>query len=380
VIGGGKGKQEKALLYQANRIERDRGRFKKIVRGAIRSGIRKYISHGELIGRKGKDLVSIPLPQLEIPRFRFGQNPKGVGQGEGDPGDPIALDPNGPGQKQAGSDPGDHILEVELTLEELAEIMGEELALPRIEPRGKKNIVAQRDKYKSIARTGPEALRHFKRTFRQALRRQIITGTYDPAEPKVWPVKEDKLYRSWKTLPEQESNAVVIYMMDVSGSMGDEEKELVRLTSFWIDTWLTSQYKGVERRFIIHDAAAREVDAETFFHTRESGGTRISSAYEVCLKLMRESFPSQDFNLYPFHFTDGDNFSDDDEQALKLLSEIVPQANVFCYGQVEGSYGSGGFLKQIQEKVKEEEKVRTATLRGRESIYDALKAFLGTGR
>jgi sporulation protein YhbH len=367
-------------LYQTNRIERDRGRFKKIVRGVIRSGIRKYISHGELIGRKGKDLVSIPLPQLEIPRFRFGQNQKGVGQGEGNPGDPIALDPDGPGQKQAGSDPGDHILEVELTLEELAEIMGEELALPRIEPRGKKNIVAQRDKYKSIARTGPEALRHFKRTFRQALRRQIITGTYDPAEPKVWPVKEDKLYRSWKTLPEQESNAVVIYMMDVSGSMGDEEKEWVRLTSFWIDTWLTSQYKGVERRFIIHDAAAREVDQETFFHTRESGGTRISSAYEVCLKLMRESFPSQDYNLYPFHFTDGDNFGDDDEQALKLLSEIVPQANVFCYGQVEGAYGSGGFLKQIQEKVKEEEKVRTATLRGRESIYDALKAFLGTGR
>jgi sporulation protein YhbH len=367
-------------LYQANRIERDRSRFKKIVRGAIRSGIRKYISHGELIGRKGKDLVSIPLPQLEIPRFRFGQNPKGIGQGEGKPGDPVALDPNGPGQKQAGSDPGDHILEVELTLEELAEIMGEELALPRIEPRGKKNIVAERDKYKSIARTGPEALRHFKRTFRQALRRQIITGTYDPAEPKVWPVKEDKLYRSWKTLPEQESNAVVIYMMDVSGSMGDEEKELVRLTSFWIDTWLTSQYKGVERRFIIHDAAAREVDGETFFHTRESGGTRISSAYEVCLKLIRESFPSQDYNLYPFHFTDGDNFSDDDEQALKLLSEIVPQANVFCYGQVEGAYGSGGFLRLIQEKVKEEEKIRTATLRDRESIYDALKAFLGTGR
>jgi sporulation protein YhbH len=369
-------------LYLAKRIERDRARFKKIVRGAIRSGIRKYISHGELIGRKGKDLVSIPLPQLEIPRFRYGQAPKGVGQGDGDPGDPIALDPNGSGEKKAGSDPGEHILEVELTLEELAEIIGEELALPRIEPRGKKNIVTERDKYKSIARSGPEALRHFKRTFRQALRRQVISGTYDPAEPKVWPVKEDKLYRSWKTIPEQESNAVVIYMMDVSGSMGDEEKELVRLTSFWIDTWLTSQYTGVERRFIIHDAAAREVDSETFFHTRESGGTRISSAYEVCLKLIRKSFPPQDYNLYPFHFTDGDNFSDDDEQALKLLQEIIPSANVFCYGQIEGTYGSGQFLKRIQEKVdgEEKEKVRTATLRDRESIYDALKAFLGTGR
>ena len=89
-------------MYQANRIERDRGRFKKIVRGAIRSGIRKYISHGELIGRKGRDLVSIPLPQLEIPRFRFGQAQKGVGQGEGNPGDPIALDPGEAGKNRPG--------------------------------------------------------------------------------------------------------------------------------------------------------------------------------------------------------------------------------------------------------------------------------------
>jgi sporulation protein YhbH len=367
-------------MYMANHIERDRARFKKLVRGAIRSGIRKYISHGELIGRKGKDLVSIPLPQLEIPHFRFGEGRQGVGQGDGEIGEPVALDPEGQGAGKAGSDPAEHILEVELTIEELAGIMAEELALPKIEPRGKKNITAQKEKYSGIANSGPESLRHFKRTFRQALRRQLISGTYEPVDPKVWPVKEDKRYRSWKTTPEWDSNAVVIYMMDVSGSMGDESKEMVRLISFWIDTWLTSQYKGVERRFIVHDAAAREVDAETFFHTRESGGTRISSAYELCLKLVRESFPPADYNIYPFHFTDGDNFSDDDERALQLLVEIVAAANVFCYGQVQGGYGAGSFLKLLQEKVENEEKVLTATIQSRDNIYDALKAFLGTGR
>jgi len=367
-------------MYMTNHIERDRARFKKLVRGTIRSGIRKYISHGELIGRKGKDLVSIPLPQLEIPHFRFGEGRQGVGQGDGETGEPVALDPDGQGPGKAGSDPGEHILEVELTIEELAGIMAEELALPKIEPRGKRNITAQKEKYNGIANSGPESLRHFKRTFRQALRRQLISGTYEPADPKVWPVKEDKRYRSWKTTPEYDSNAVVIYMMDVSGSMGDESKELVRLISFWIDTWLTSQYKGVERRFIVHDAAAREVDPETFFHTRESGGTRISSAYELCLKLMRESFPPADYNIYPFHFTDGDNFSDDDERALQLLVEIVAKANVFCYGQVQGGYGAGSFLKLLQERVENEEKVLTATIQSRDNIYDALKAFLGTGR
>jgi uncharacterized sporulation protein YeaH/YhbH (DUF444 family) len=122
------------------------------------------------------------------------------------------------------------------------------------------------------------------------------------------------------------------------------------------------------------------VDSETFFHTRESGGTRISSAYDLCLKLLRESFPPTDYNIYPFHFTDGDNFSDDDQLALKLLEGIVPLANVFCYGQVDGGYGSGPFLKLLQERIKNEEKVLTATLQNRDNIYDALKAFLGTGR
>jgi sporulation protein YhbH len=366
-------------MYMSKRIEVDQARFKKIVRGAVRSNIRKYLSREELIGRRGKDLVSIPIPQLEIPRFRFGAAREGVGQGDGNVGDPVALDPE-EGAGKAGSEPGEHLLEVELSIEELAQIMAEELALPKIEPRGKKNISAEKDKYVGIAKTGPESLRHFKRSFRQALRRQVISGSYDPADPRVWPIKEDKRYRSWKTTFEPESNAVIIYMMDVSGSMGEEQKEIVRLTSFWIDAWLISQYKGVERRFIIHDAEAREVDPETFFRTRESGGTRISSAYEVCLRLVHERFPPDDYNIYPFHFTDGDNFSDDNDKAFKSLQDLLPLANVFCYGQVAGIYGSGHFLKLIQDVGGSEGKLLTAEIRNREGIYDALKAFLGTGR
>ena len=84
--------------------------------------------------------------------------------------------PQGDGEGGAGDQPGGHILEVELTMEELADILGEELALPRIEPRGKKNIVTTRDKYTGIRQAGPESLRHFKRTFKRALKRQIALG------------------------------------------------------------------------------------------------------------------------------------------------------------------------------------------------------------
>src|SRR5213594_1826863 len=160
------------------KIERDSQRFHKLVRGKVKSNLNKYISRGELIGKKGKDLVSIPLPQIDMPQFRYGQKGSGgVGQGDGDPGTPLTA-PQGDGTSGAGDQPGGHILEVELTMEELAEILGEELALPRIEPRGKKNIATTRDKYTGIRQAGPESLRHFKRTFKRAMKRQIASGVY----------------------------------------------------------------------------------------------------------------------------------------------------------------------------------------------------------
>src|SRR5204863_3210773 len=99
----------------------------------------------------------------------------------------------GPGQQPgdgsgAGDQPGGHILEVELTMEELAEILGEELALPRIQPRGKKNITSKRDRYTGIRQAGPESLRHFKRTFKRALKRQIASNAYDPGRPLIIPI------------------------------------------------------------------------------------------------------------------------------------------------------------------------------------------------
>src|SRR5438128_9349898 len=106
------------------RIERDHQRFRKIVRGKVKSNIGKYISRGEMIGKKGKDLVSIPLPQINIPQFRYGQKGSGgAGQGDGDVGTPLGPPQPGQGKSGAGDQPGGHILEVELTMEELAAIL-----------------------------------------------------------------------------------------------------------------------------------------------------------------------------------------------------------------------------------------------------------------
>jgi len=367
------------------KIKQDHSRFRQIVRGKIKQNLRKYISKGEMIGKQGKDLISIPVPQIDLPHFEFDhRDTGGVGQGQGDPGQilqPGNIQP-GTGQQGAGQGSGEHSLEVDISFEELAQMLAEVLELPNIQPKGTDRMIAQKARYTGVQTSGPEALRHFKRTFKRALRRQLIMGSYNPKRPMIVPTGEDRRYRSWKIKNEPETNAIIIYMMDVSGSMGDEQKEIVRIESFWIDTWLRSQYKGLETRYIIHDAIAKEVDRDTFFHTRESGGTMISSAYKLCAEIIEADYPVSDYNIYPFHFSDGDNWSADDTRlCLDLMkNRLLPVSNIFCYGQVESPYGSGQFIKDLREAFSGEEKVLTSEIPHKDAIYRSIQDFLGKGK
>jgi sporulation protein YhbH len=339
-----------------------------------------------MITRKGGDRVSIPVPQIDLPRFTFGSSEGGgVGQGDGQPGDPIpgqGQEQDGQGQQKAGQDAGEHSLEVDVSLEELAQMLGEELSLPNIKPKGASEIVTKSHKYTNIHTEGPQSLRHFKRTFREALKRQIASGVYNPLNPIIVPIKKDLRYRGWSENPRPQTNAVIVYMMDVSGSMGDEQKEIVRTEAFWIDTWLRSQYEGVHRRFIIHDAVAREVDEETFYKTRESGGTLISSAYRLAMDIIKKDYPAAEWNIYPFHFSDGDNWSSEDTKLCldMVASEMLPVVNQFSYGQVESRYGSGQFFKDLLERFTGEEFVVATRIADKEGIYESIKTFLGGGR
>ncbi len=189
-------------------------------------------------------------------------------------------------------------------------------------------------------------------------------------------------YRSWKTTLLPEANAVIIYAMDVSGSMGTEQKELVRITAFWIETWLRSQYKSIDIRYIVHDAAAKEVDQHTFYHLREGGGTKISSAYKLALRLIEERYPPEDWNIYCFHFSDGDNWGGGDtrECVAILRNKLLPAINLFCYGQVRSLYGSGRFAHDLHEYLGRAENLVISEISDRDDIYDSIKDFLGKGK
>jgi uncharacterized protein len=363
-------------------ILEDHRRFREIIKGRIKQHFKKYVTQGEMIGRQEKEFVKIPVQSIEIPRFRYGSKDQGgVGQGQGQPGDAVDGQQS-EGRGQAGDTPGQHLHEVDVSLEELADILGEELELPKIEPKGNKSIETIKTKYSGRAPVGPNSLRLFKQSYKEALKRQISSGTYNPDDPIVVPIKEDMRFRTTKKITKPQANAVVIYMMDVSGSMGDEQKEIVRLESFWINTWLRRNYKGLETRFIIHDAAAKEVDEKTFFSTSESGGTLISSAYKLAKRIIEEDYPIQTWNIYPFHFSDGDNWSGEDTRVcLSLLKEFfLPSVNIFGYGQVESKYGSGQFLKDLEKAFVEDDRLIMSKIESRDKIMQSIKDFLGKGR
>lgn len=361
-------------------IKEDQNRFRDIVKGKIKENFRKYVSQGEMIGKRENDFVKIPLPQIDIPNFRYGPKQKGgVGQGQGEPGEGVGEP--GDGKGAPGNEAGEHMLETELTIEELADILGEKLELPKIMPKGVKNIESTRQKIGGLAPVGPSGLRHFKSSYKNALKRYITSGMFDPENPII-PIKKDFQYRSFKTVTKPMTRAVIIYMMDVSGSMGDEQKEIVRLESFWINAWLRKHYKGLETRFIIHDAAAKEVDEDTFFKTSESGGTLISSAYKLAQEIILKEYNPVEWNIYPFHFSDGDNWSGEDTRlCVRLIQEFfLNNCNVFCYGQVESKYGSGQFLKDLQKEFPSDDRIILSQIENRDKILDSIKDFLGKGK
>jgi uncharacterized sporulation protein YeaH/YhbH (DUF444 family) len=362
------------------KIDSDLGRFKDIIRGKVKNGLDKFVASDDLIGQQNGKLIKIPLKYIDLPRFVYGSRDKGgVGQGPGESGDPSN---DGSGKsKSGGDDEGEHEFSLEFTPEELAQILMEHLNLPKLEDKGKGKVHAEKSKYNKVSHSGSESLRHFRKTFKEALKRDIATGTYNPDNPKIIPIKEDKRYKSYSTQQSPEINTVAIYMMDVSGSMEDEQKHIVKSEIFWIDLILKLSYKDIESVFIIHDSKAREVSREDFFKVSTAGGTHISSAYKLCSEIIEKEYPYSEWNIYPFHFTDGDNYNTTDSNlATDILSEkIFPNCNTFSYGQVKSPNGSGDFMDHLGKFV-ENEKLTVSQINEPADILTSIKSFFEEGK
>ncbi|WP_131919971.1 sporulation protein YhbH [Heliophilum fasciatum] len=353
----------------------DQARHQTRVKEALRKNLHQIIAEEGIVLSDGKKTIKVPIRSLEEYRFRYDHNKqKHAGQGDGDSavGDVIRRDPGGSGGKStggAGSDPGLDYYETEVNIEELQDLLFTDLSLPNLERKQSPELETATYQFVDIRKKGLSGNIDRKRTLLEAFKRNARFG-----KPGFSPVTQDDLrYKTWEIQPQYESNAVVLAIMDTSGSMGSFEKYIARTFFFWMTRFLRTKYRAVQIRFIAHHTEAKEVTEEEFFTKGESGGTRCSSAYQYALQLIDAHYPPKDYNIYAFHFSDGDNLSTDNEQCVRLIQQLLEKTNQFGYGEIVRSHFSSSLMNALRKI--QHPHFTALTVRERGEVYHALCTF-----
>ncbi|MGN8770677.1 sporulation protein YhbH [Paenibacillus barengoltzii] len=355
----------------------DQQRHQEKVREVIKQNLPDLVTEENIIMSDGKQIIKVPLRNLEEYRFIHNyQKHKHVGQGDGssEVGDVLGQDSpkdNGKGGKggKAGDQPGYDYVEAEISIEELEDMLFEEMELPYIEEKDKADLETESIRFNDIRKKGLMSNIDKKRTILENLRRNATAGT-----PGIHGITPDDLrYKTWEDVVVPHSNAVILAMMDTSGSMGTFEKYCARSFFFWMTRFLRRQYEKVEIVFLAHHTEAKEVSEEEFFTRGESGGTICSSVYQKALEIIDTRYPPSSYNIYPFHFSDGDNLTSDNERCVKLIGELMKRSNMFGYGEVN-QYNRGSTLMSAYRTIKQE-KFMYYVIKEKGEVYNALKRF-----
>jgi len=359
---------------------RDQVRHEAKVREAIRENLTDIIGNEDIITADDSKIIRVPIRSLDLYHFRFDPlNRDRVGQGEGGTkkGDVLGQMPGqqkGPGKgKQAGNEAGIDYYEVGVTLEEISALLFEDLQLPNLKDKGQHLVEALLPKFNEIRKKGAASNVDLKRTLIESLKRSAATGQagFHGIE------QQDLRYRTWTPKLEPQRNAVIVAMRDVSGSMGEFEKYISRAFYFWMVRFLRHRYNKVEIVFITHHTEAKEVDEQAFFTMGESGGTLVSSAYKLALDVIDKRYNPRAWNIYPFHFSDGDTWGpDDNRMCVELVRQLLQRSNLFGYGEIrEGQrYASSSTLMSAFAEITEPEFVGV-TIAGKDEVYPALRKF-----
>ncbi len=423
----------------APRGRRDAVRHREKIREVLRQHLPDVIAEESIITRRESRLVKVPIRGVKSYQFIHGHAggaAGGLGSGEGRRGKVVGRRPRpGRGQPgQPGGEPGVDYLETEIEIEELIRMMLEDLGLPNLREKEVREAVVPRGwTFDSIEKTGIQPRLDKKRTIKEAIKRTEVLVSALMSEsgrteeecrialersggdaaaalrllatgaaleggaeaPVVVLESEDLRYRTLTEDIEYHSNAVVIAMMDVSGSMDRIKKYFARSFYFWMLSFLRTIYRNVEIRFIAHTTEAKLVDEHEFFHKGESGGTNCFSAYDLAAELVDAEYSPSRWNIYPFHFSDGEDWEPD--RAVKSLEALLGRGpSAFGYGEIQTDYTSSVLMQTFARDLGMTEGVRRGlryyegtwrespllgvVLRAKEDIYPALQVFLSRER
>jgi uncharacterized sporulation protein YeaH/YhbH (DUF444 family) len=341
--------------------------FRRIIGGKQREELKKHITHGSIFRQRGKNgKISIPIPKINIPNIVYGDNGEGTGAGvDGNEGDVIQKgDPKGKGKGKPGTDPGEG-MNIGVELDEILKLLKDELHLPEMKPKPNQTYEEIRTVYNGIAKTGPNALLHKPRTMKQCMKRFSSMGLLGEDKKKLLPgfntpvtvmtpISDDRRYRQHNEIKIPSSNAVIFFLRDGSGSMGQEKCDIASDIAWWIKLYIQHFYKKTEIVYIWHDTEAKEMSENDFFGVRNGGGTYASSSTKMMEKIIEERYPPIKWNIYGLYFGDGETYGEDNKKFSESLATKLGPDVVNMFGQVEifGSMGTNGLKGHLDKEAK----------------------------
>lgn len=386
-------------LLRSDRSAGDRERHRKKVRAAIKENIADIISEESIIGKRGDTIYQVPIRGIKEYRFIYGDNAPGAGEGDGSerPGTVIGKSP-GKREKSdqkpgAGDQPGVDYYETEITLDEITEILFEDMELPDLERKELRKLPSTMTrKRKGYQKVGIRVRLDKRRTAIERIKRLKGSKRGSAFEPEKeeddrFPFHEDDMrYRHMVPKDFPESNAVVICIMDTSGSMDTTKKYLARAFYYLLYLFVRTKYQVVEVVFVAHHTLGREVTEEEFFHKGESGGTFISSGYVKALEIIAERYHPALWNIYTFHCSDGDNFEPDHPDALKRASDLCDISNLFGYLEIkpkESGWWGSSMIKIFEKGIEgvhpglgNKDNFGIMRIKEKKDVFPALKGVL----
>jgi uncharacterized sporulation protein YeaH/YhbH (DUF444 family) len=361
----------------------NRQRFMRLAKETIKEAVVRSIRERTLGEVEGKEVVSIPMKRIAEPRLRHAT--KGgdrdqvlPGNKEFVQGDLLPKPKSGAGDKGSEGSPdgeGEDDFRFTLSADEYLNVLFEELELPDLAKAQLKDAATFRYQRAGHSSSGSPTNLNLVRTMRKSLARRISLGRPKPADMAALDLEiatleascnrtaeeDDRLeglharraelvsrarrigyidpvdlrFNRFVTKPQPTAQAVMFCLMDVSGSMTEEMKDLAKRFFLLLHLFLRRNYEHVDLVFIRHTSEAREVDEDTFFNSRESGGTVVSTALAEMRRIIDERYPIEAWNIYAAQASDGDNYSADSSSCLTLLSEaILPICQYFAYVEV----------------------------------------------
>lgn len=369
----------------------DRRRHRQLVEKSIKENLGDILSEESIIGQGKNKKFKIPIRGIKEYQFVYGRNSKGVATGTGEEkrGDKIGSSKpgqgKGQGNKGAGNSEGDDIYDTEITLDELLDYIAEDLDLPNLDKKKYSEIISEsagrRDGYQKYGirpRLAKKKTVMTKIARKQGKKHALLEAGVSEEDAKIerFPFREDDLrfYRV-KKKPKRESNAVMVFIMDVSGSMDSTKKYLARSFFFVLSRFLRRKYDNLAFEFISHTTVAKKVNEYEFFHKAESGGTYISSGLNLALDLIKEKYPKDMWNIYPVYASDGDNWTEDNERAMKAVKDLCKTSNMFGYTELLPSTYSTTMYYRFKKEINEKNFV-PVIVKEKKDLWEALKLML----